>query len=1487
MSDSVSPDVDSAGTATRDAPAVSSRPPALSSRTPASRSRTLYNPDLYDTYYHAPLPASSIPAITKLNGRNYRTWATNMELVLRRHQVWDLIQDILPPIAERSYVWEDKDLLAKSEILWSCEPDVQTHLSRCITAKECWDTLRLEYTVKDYIELRQMSDEFNTLVMLPNETCKLYIDRVKLAAEELATAGRSLDSEEIAYRLLFGLPDDYRPLRTSLLSTRSDQNKLSTSRVIPAILSEERHISNMSKRVASSSSHPQQQQSDPSRHGSHTAAQSILTPQFDRQGPQRTRRTYDNRQHPYQNPGYRQLSCTFCLGYNHSEETCFLKYPEKHPNHPKNRAQAAATSPPASSSVTTNSPASPPNSNPLESRISNLPSLESRISIPSTHHAIMNPAPAPSSSSSESSLRFEYNYYAGPPGIGNGCCDWMLDSGTTSHFTKWKHLYRFFNTIPPINIDTAGSSSLTGQAIGSIPLSIEFGEIMLTKVIYAPQLHTNCNLLSMAALDADGLDIKFSDRKAYITRRCDNVLWATGSLRDNSLYFLDTAPQSCNSLYFASPQSCNPTVPNTNTDTNTDANTTDNTTIVEDTQLLETWHRRLGHLGARNITRLLSMSKGIKIGSPSALIRNADCVDCLKSGQHRIPSHLPTRQATKKLQLVHSDICGPMRAPAIGGKEIYFATFIDDFSRMTWVYALEQKSNIFPAFQNFVAFTERECTLEKVIALRTDNAGEYISIKMQTWCADRGIVLQPTQPYSPDMNGVAERMMRSIVQDASAMLWGAHLGIPFWYEAVKTAVYLKNRKPHAARDKTPFELWTGNIPSLAHLRIFGCRCFALIPDKKRTKWESHSNECLLMGYFSTHNLFRLYDLVTNSFIKRRDVIFHECVVGHHGFANNRLPMGLDITDQPVVFDNDDIISYDCPISDPPNLQHAFVISYVDPDVPKTLPAALSSSHREQWTTAMLAEIASLERNKTWSPVSLPPGKSALACKWVFALRPSPSGQPARFKARLVARGDLQFPEEFQDTFAPVAKLCSLKILLSVAAAYDYEIDHGDFDSAFVNGTLDEEIYLSQPPGFSFSDSSGQCQVLRLHKSLYGLKQAARVWYQTLDTLLQTLSFVRVRVDYGVWVRRASSSTSPSWILVHVDDTLIIGPKSSVDEIKNAIGSKYSFKDLGPVSFFLGIQITRDRVNRKIYLDQRQYTSSLISKYKISHSANTPITTIKFSTSTPFEMPLYQAAIGSLLYLALASRPDIAFAVIKLSQFSAHPTLAHWDAVLHIMQYLYGSLESRLTLTTTPNDSQELVGYFDSSYADDTSDRHSTCGYVFYFLGGPISWRSKKQDILALSSTEAEFVAATEAAKESQWITAFLREIGFPLQSTILLGDNKGANSLTLNPMYHSRTKHIDVRYRYITELSEAGIIRVAYCRSRDMIADILTKPLPRDTFNYHKRRLLLPCSPHIPQKRHGLSNPPFTCDKCSASFSSRNALFLHLQSSQHFMDHSP
>ena len=310
---------------------------------------------------------------------------------------------------------------------------------------------------------------------------------------------------------------------------------------------------------------------------------------------------------------------------------------------------------------------------------------------------------------------------------------------------------------------------------------------------------------------------------------------------------------------------------------------------------------------------------------------------------------------------------------------------------------------------------------------------------------------------------------------------------------------------------------------------------------------------------------------------------------------------------------------------------------------------------------------------------------------------------------------------------------------------------------------------------------------------------------------------------------------------------------------------------------------------------------MLHKFNIDYPASTPLLSLFFpSTSPQFDASTYQGAIGSLLYLALRTRTDIAYAVIKLAQFSSSPSVAHWTAIRRTMAYLHGTVDSCILLAS-PADPPHLVAYFDSSYTDDVNDRHSTYVYVFYYMGGPISWRSKKQQVLALSSTQAEYIAATEAAKESQWIVSFLNEIGDPLKCTTLYSDNKGANSLVLNPMYHSRTEHIDVPFRYVTELSEAGAIQIGHCTSKKMIANILTKPLPKHTF--HNLRQLLGVIPahdsdsksgpnppsdsrHItsistentlpPKKRGGSSLPPFTRNKFSSSYSSRNALFNHL-----------
>lgn len=274
---------------------------------------------------------------------------------------------------------------------------------------------------------------------------------------------------------------------------------------------------------------------------------------------------------------------------------------------------------------------------------------------------------------------------------------------------------------------------------------------------------------------------------------------------------------------------------------------------------------------------------------------------------------------------------------------------------------------------------------------------------------------------------------------------------------------------------------------------------------------------------------------------------------------------------------------------------------------------------------------------------------------------------------------------------------------------------------------------------------------------------------------------------------------------------------------------------------------------------------------------------------PYNTGRYQSAIGSLLHLTLGTRPDIAYAVNKLAQFASAPQDIHWNAIEKIFSYIAGSVEMGIILGKDPTQ-KHIVGYFDASYADDEVDHYSTCGYVFLFLESPISWRSKKQNMVALSSTEAEYVAATEAAKESQWIASFAKGIPYDLEMpTQMFGNNHGANALTSNPTYHARIKHIDIWYRYVMELVEHGLIKVFYCNTKDMVADILTKALPKEQFR-KLRDLICVINCAVTKgnvkakKRAGKSSAPFTCGngKCNQLFPSRNELFAHLKASGHF-----
>ena len=498
--------------------------------------------------------------------------------------------------------------------------------------------------------------------------------------------------------------------------------------------------------------------------------------------------------------------------------------------------------------------------------------------------------------------------------------------------------------------------------------------------------------------------------------------------------------------------------------------------------------------------------------------------------------------------------------------------------------------------------------------------------------------------------------------------------------------------------------------------------------------------------------------------------------------------------------------------------------------PDSFKAAMSSSEAEDWHTAMQQEIDSLHRNNTWELVPLPPGRKPIQSRWVYRLKMNADGSINRFKARHVAKGYTQKEGiDYDETFAPVARFSSLRAVIALAAAENLELHQMDVDTAFLYGELKEEIYVTQPEGFI--NPLHPNHVCRLKKSLYGLKQAPRVWFETIDSFLKEHGFYKVHADPCIYIFITSSGKAI--IFLYVDDLLIAATFCFLDPIKLLLNQRFRMKDLGEAKSLLNIEIIRDRKKGQIILRQSGYIKSILSYFNMSDCK--PISTpmeVKSSLPSLLETPAtasnipYRQAIGKLIYAASGTRPDIAFATSILSRHLQAFNHQHWDAVKRILRYLQGTIHYGLVFSSGGSNPLILEGYSDADWAGDVLDRKSTSAYLFMLGGAPISWMSKKQATIALSSTEAEYLATTQAAKEALWLRSLLADLGHPQQQpTTIHEDNQGCIALSKNPVFHARTKHLDVQAHFIRHQVKANQVTLEYCPTQDMVADFLTKPL--------------------------------------------------------------
>ena len=375
--------------------------------------------------------------------------------------------------------------------------------------------------------------------------------------------------------------------------------------------------------------------------------------------------------------------------------------------------------------------------------------------------------------------------------------------------------------------------------------------------------------------------------------------------------------------------------------------------------------------------------------------------------------------------------------------------------------------------------------------------------------------------------------------------------------------------------------------------------------------------------------------------------------------------------------------------------------------------------------------------------------------------------------------------------------------------------------------------MKQPEGFV--EEGKEHLVCKLKQSLYGLKQSPRCWNYTLDAHLTSMGYVQSTSDPCIYT---SSEGDVSIIEVYVDDFVIAAKTTEkIEEIKTALSQKFEVKDLGELHYFLGVLVTQNHKRGTVWIGQPSFTESILQKYGMEEakSVKTPVSAdlklLKASDeSETVDQNLYQSAVGSLLYLTTQSRPDIAFAVNNVARFCSKPTKSHWVAVKRIFHYLKGTTHLGL-LYSKHAETEALTGYSDADWAGDCNDYKSTTGYLFQIGGTAVTWKSKKQSCVALSTAEAEYMALSSAAQEAVWMRELVSDLGnSPINSTVIFEDNQSAISMAKNPQYHRRTKHINIKYHFIREQVANGTICLKYCKTEDMLADLLTKGVGPEKF---------------------------------------------------------
>ena len=1218
------------------------------------------------------------------NGENYKFWSIKMKVVLQASpHLWNVVETGIPQNvateatttstqASTQVDWPQRDAEALAKIHLAVTDTIFPRIMNVTSAKQAWDILKAEFEGNEKttkIRLQNLRREFENLKMKDGEVIKDYSSRIIKLVNELKSNGDNITDQRVVEKILVSLSEKFDTMVT-VIEESKDLTQLTISELIASL---QIHEDRMSKR------------NETSGEGAFQSKHKASSFKQNKRGGAPRKCIPSNFKEFERKAKF--SPCSICKKTNHAEKNCWYKgktqctYCKKF-NHTED-----------------------------ECRVKNQQASRSET------------------------MEDENKLFYACQNSTNQKDAWLVDSGCTNHMTKHSHIFTEIDSSIKVPVRMGNGEMVKSEGKGTITIQTKKGAKHIKDVLYVPNLDQN--LLSVPQMMQNGYSIHFEGDT------CD-------------IY----DPEGNNIACIKMLQKCFPI--------QWQYKIQEKSMQAKTNELTWLWHKRFGHSNLQSLKFLSSknMVKGLPLISETIGV----CEGCQFGKMSR--KSFPTGQAwraSKKLELVHTDVCGPMRTSSLDNSK-YFILFIDDYSRMTWVYFLKEKSEVFNIFNKFKSHVEKESGC-KIKCLRSDNGTEYTSSKFKAFCEVEGIHRQMTVPYTPQQNGVSERKNRTVMEMARSMLKDKNLPNKFWAEAVYTAVYLQNRLPTKAVNKrTPLKAWSGHRPSVSHLRIFGCICYIYVPSEKRHKLEGKAEKGIFLGYSSQSKGYRVYNPQNNKVQVSRDVVFdedaswdwehddikeryvvtqpinteptHEIVGQHEQHFQEESESTSDDPDSPRyeydsfsdspptktrrlsdIYENTDRI----PDLNPEQVQFCYFVS----DEPNNYERA--AQHKE-WRDAMKEEISMIEKNHTWVLVDKPPHKDTIGVKWVYKTKQHPDGSIQKYKARLVVKGySQQFGVDYNETFAPVSRQDTIRAILALAAQRKWNIYQLDVKSAFLNGFLEEEIYIEQPPGFIIKGKEDK--VLRLKKALYGLKQAPRAWYSRIDKYFHQQGFKKSPNEATLYIK----VEGPDILILslYVDDLIVTGSNlSMITKFKQQMMKMFKMTDLGLMNYFLGMEI--DQSKEGIFICQERYARNILKKFNMEwcKPISTPLAQneklSKDDDSGEADSTRYRSIIGSLLYLT-ATRPDLMYATSVLSRFMQKPTQAHMKGVKRVLRYVKGTTNYGIWFNSTEN--PELIGYSDSDWAGSIDDMKSTSGYVFSLGNGVFSWLSQKQNTVAQSTAE--------------------------------------------------------------------------------------------------------------------------------------------------------